>query len=152
MTLKTSKKNIIFTLILLAFLFLLSLISYHAAGKDLSEGIRALIMTLFFVIVPGLSGVLLKVIINDRKNAVIITAVCTVLWAAGNALIWGGKFLFELLIALVIFPIIMLFYFITHLTVTGKKKKASAIIASISALIFTLAFWWGNAIFFSFAK
>lgn len=152
MTSRSSKRNVVFSITLLAFLFLLSVIKNYNAGTEASARIGALRMTVYFIILPCVSGVLLKVIVNDKKSAIIITAICMVLWAAGNALIWGGKFAVELLIALIVFPLIMLFYFMTFLTVTSKKKKVSIIIAIISALILTVAFWWGNAVILTFAK
>lgn len=141
MTSKTGKKNIIFSVSLLAFLLLLSLIRGRVPFGELSEGSKAFVITFVIVILPCISGVLLKVIINDKKSAVIIALSCSVLWAAGDALIYGEMFFLNLLICLMIFPMTILFYFITFLVVTSKRKKAAVIIAAASALFIASAVW-----------
>ena len=146
------KNNLFFSVILLICMFALTLLSTRLPDLN-SNSLLAVFFTLYFVIFPCLSGIMLKVVVNNVKSALIIISLCVIRWSVGNtAFSETQPFFLELLINMIIIPITMFFYFIAYLVINSKKKVVSKILASISSLVLALVFWGGTMLFLELAS
>lgn len=145
-----SHVRIIFSSIaLLVCMFLFSLLTQHFIAIGASDQMWALIAALYLIVFPCITGALLKVTVNNKKPAMIIISLCIVIWSAGEAVIWGENLILQLLLKALFFPITMLFYYITFLTLKREKKRASIAIAGALTLLAAFVLWCGVLLFLS---
>ena len=130
-------------------MFLFSLLTHHLIGIGASDEIWALTAVLYLIVLPCITGALLKVTVNNKIPAMIITALCIAVWSAGAAVFREERFVFHLLIKAVIFPMIMLFYYITFVIAKKEKKAASIAIAGALTLLAAFVLWIGVLFFLS---
>ena len=148
----STKNNLFFSVILLICMFALTLLRINLFNTTASNTLGAVYFTIYFVVFPCLSGVMLKVVVNNVKSALIITSLCMVIWSVGDAVFRGNRFFSELLLKVIIIQIIMFLYFIVFTIIKSEKKVFSIILISISFLILVLVFWGGQLLFLELAR
>lgn len=145
-------KNVLFSIILITCSILLSFLNNYFTNIELSNKIWSLILTLYFIALPALLGIMLKVIVNNKKHAVIIISLCTAISLICDAVILGEKIVLGLLTRAIPFLITMIYYFIAFSIINRRKKANAVTITIILTLLAALTFWWCNLLFLTNAK
>lgn len=146
---KLYKKIALSSVSLLALVSLLWLMVYNMRNRGSPDELWAFVAAVYFVLFPCISGVMLKLTVNDRKLAILVLSVCLLLWSTGSAVFLKEKFVWELLLGLVVFPIIMLFYFFAYLIVKREKKTSAIVVMIVSTLGTAFIIWLGVLFFLS---
>lgn len=151
---KFNRKNIIFIVVLALWQFVLYIVKNILIDVHASNQIIALEIVFYFFVFPGLLGVLLKLIINNKSSAAFVLGLSIMISCICIAMVdnsGGNAFCIELFVQILTVPITVIYYFAAFLIIKTEKKLMSSIITIVISLIFAIVFLGLNLLFLTLA-